>query len=207
LHRLPHTTYIAVTMDKTTTILLLWTANDDSGEEKAIIIIDDPSPSDTLRSLSILQLCHRYFYLPASPYCSRRRRGCDCGKTVSIFSPPGPANWTDGKFLSEFIAFHRSVYAYRVRTIYYISFFQKMIPLHYTLLTDTTTTRCVTPLPTTTGSQSRHYRHYGRNCYHTEIPKTTIWMFRVMSVHNSIPEGIWKSNACIVFFMFHRLVH
>lgn len=110
MHRLPHTTYIAAaaTADKTTTTTIpLWTANDDSGG-KAIIIIDDPSPRDTLRSPSTPPPCHR-LYLPASPYLSRRRRGCDYGKTVSIFSSPGPADWNDGKFPNEFIAFLRSV--------------------------------------------------------------------------------------------------
>jgi len=94
----------------------LWTANDESGG-KAIIIIDDPSPRDTLRSPSIPPPRHR-FYLPTLPY---RSRGCDCGKTVSIFSSPRPTDCTDGKFPNEFIAFLRSVpYTVHGNLLYFV---------------------------------------------------------------------------------------
>lgn len=117
-------------MDKT---IRLRTSNDDSGG-KAVIIIDDPSPRDTLRSLSVPPLCRR-FCPPASPSRSRRRRGCDCGKTVSIFSPPGPVNWTDGKFPNEFIAFHRSVhvpYTVHGNLLYFILSKNDTSPPHLT---------------------------------------------------------------------------
>jgi len=198
-------------MDKTTNIPLLWTANDDSGEGKAIIIIDDPSPRDTLRSLCIPSLFHRYFYLPASPCCSHRRRGCDCGKTVGIFSPLGPADWTDGKFPNEFIAFNRTVYVhkYRVRytVIYYISFFQKMIPLHYTLLADATATHCVTPPPkvpkavtivtTAAAAITRQYLKRRYEYYAWWVFTTSSW------------TGSGNRTLALLFFvfMFHRLAH
>jgi len=95
-------------------------------------------------------------------------------KRLVFFNPPGPVDWTDGKFPNEFIAFHRS--RIRVPCTVYGSLLYFILSKNDTSpLLHLTRGRRDPPLCYSSPPHTRFKsRHHGRSCYHTARPKATI---------------------------------